>query len=54
MRYKNIPSISEYSHWNEEAASVWYAENRYDMMYPEDDYDDYDDYDDRDYYDDED
>lgn len=26
-----IPSISEYSHWNEEAEAMWYAENRYDM-----------------------
>jgi len=50
-RYRGdeIPSISDYSHHNEEAAAVWYAENRYDMMYagePMDDdpYDDYDDY----------
>lgn len=30
----DIPPVSDYSHWNEEAESMWYAENRYDMMYP--------------------
>lgn len=31
LRGDNIPSISDYSHWNEEAESMWYAENKYDM-----------------------
>ena len=41
--YAGIPTIEDYSHWNEEAPAVWYAENRYDMehagehMYDEDD-----------------
>lgn len=30
-RGDNIPSISDYAHHNEEAASIWYLENRYDM-----------------------
>ena len=30
-RGDNIPSVSEYAHWNEEAETMWYAENRYDM-----------------------
>lgn len=30
----DIPRVSDYSHYNEEAQQVWYAENRYDMMYP--------------------
>lgn len=39
----DIPPVSDYSHWNEEAESMWYAENRYDMMYPpEPDNDPYD------------
>lgn len=29
-----IPSIRDYSGWNEQAAEMWYNENRYDMMYP--------------------
>lgn len=28
---REIPTIADYSHWNEEAAQVWWAENRYDM-----------------------
>jgi hypothetical protein len=34
-RYRgdNIPSISDYSHWNEDAARVWYEENKYDMQH---------------------
>lgn len=40
----SIPSVSDYSHWNEDAQMMWYEENKYDMMYPpEDDYD-YDDW----------
>jgi hypothetical protein len=34
-RGDNIPSVSDYSHWNEEAEAVWYAENRYDMEHPD-------------------
>ena len=51
----DIPSISDYSHWGEEAAAVWYAENKYDMdhyddpNYDNDDfYEDYDDEEDED------
>ena len=29
-----IPTIADYSHYNEEAAAVWWAENRYDMENP--------------------
>jgi len=30
-RGDDIPPVSAYAHYNEEAQSVWYAENRYDM-----------------------
>lgn len=30
-RGDNIPDISEYSHWNEDAYYMWYQENKYDM-----------------------
>ena len=30
-RGDDIPPVSDYSHWNEEAEAVWYLENRYDM-----------------------
>jgi hypothetical protein len=30
-RGDNIPDVSAYSHYNEEAQAIWYAENRYDM-----------------------
>lgn len=48
-RGDNIPPISDYAHWNEDAYYMWYEENKYDMMYAdeiiEDDDDDrYDDY----------
>ena len=36
--------MSDYSHWNEDAELMWYQENRYDMMYGNDDYEDDDDY----------
>jgi hypothetical protein len=43
-RGDNIPPVSDYAHWNEEAYSMWYAENRYDMEHAdeeiEDDWDD--------------
>lgn len=43
-RGDNIPPVSDYAHWNEDAYAMWYAENRYDMEhadeiveeYPED------------------
>lgn len=34
MRYKDIPSIEDYSHWNEDAEYMWYQENKYDMDNP--------------------
>ena len=30
-RGDNIPPVSDYAHWNEEAEAMWYAENRYDI-----------------------
>jgi hypothetical protein len=48
-RYRgdNIPPVSDYAHWNEDAELMHHLENRYDMMYADepmdDDYDDYDD-----------
>lgn len=47
-RGDSIPPVSDYAHWNEEAESMWYAENRYDMMYADEELDyeedwDYDD-----------
>ncbi len=44
-RGDNIPPVSAYAHWNEDAERIWYEENRYDMMYAdeiieEDDYND--------------
>lgn len=42
-RGDNIPPISDYAHWNEDAERMWYEENRMDMLYwdepIEDDYD---------------
>lgn len=31
LRGDNIPPVSDYAHWNEDAERVWYEENRYDM-----------------------
>jgi len=51
-RGDDIPPVSSYAHWNEDAQAVWYLENRYDMehwdeeveeeddLYPPDDDDD--------------
>lgn len=53
-RYRgdNIPPVSDYAHWNEDAQLMHYLENRYDMMHADepldDDFDDYD-YDEDDY-----
>ena len=41
-RPREIPTIADYSHWNEEAAQVWWSENRYDMEHPEVFEDDFD------------
>ena len=51
-RYRGdeIPPVSDYAHWGEDAAMMHYQENRYDMMYAgeplddptEDDRDNYD------------
>ena len=30
-RGQDIPSVSDYSHWNEDAELMWYNENKYDM-----------------------
>lgn len=30
-RGDNIPTVAEYSHWNEDAYAMWYEENKYDM-----------------------
>ena len=30
-RGDNIPTVADYAHYGEEAAAVWYAENKYDM-----------------------
>lgn len=39
-RGDDIPSVSEYSHWNEEAEAIWYLENRYDMEHADEPLDD--------------
>jgi hypothetical protein len=46
-RGDDIPPVSDYAHWNEDAEFMWYQENKYDMehsdeiieddYYPEDD-----------------
>lgn len=45
-RGDNIPPVSDYAHWNEDAQLMWYQENRYDMEHADeivdDDQDDYD------------
>jgi|PlaIllAssembly_1097288.scaffolds.fasta_scaffold81269_3 hypothetical protein len=42
-RGDNIPSVSDYAHWNEEAEAMWYAENRYDMENADEILDDWED-----------
>jgi hypothetical protein len=41
-RYRgdNIPSVSDYAHWNEDAQLMWYQENRYDMEHADEPLDD--------------
>ena len=48
-RGDNIPPVSDYAHWNEDAQLMWYQENRYDMEYADEivEYED-----DRDFFDD--
>lgn len=42
-RGDEIPPVSDYAHWNEDAQLMWYEENKYDMQYAdeiiEDDWD---------------
>lgn len=42
-RGDNIPPVSDYAHWNEDAELMWYQENKYDMEHAdeivEEDYD---------------
>ena len=33
MTTRGIPPVSDYAHWNEDAELMWYEENKYDMMY---------------------
>lgn len=39
-RGDNIPPVSDYAHWNEEAYSMWYNENKYDMEHADEPLDD--------------
>lgn len=44
-RHREVSSIEDYSHWNEEAAIIKSREDKYDDYYAEEpDYDDYHDY----------
>jgi hypothetical protein len=45
-RGDDIPSVSEYAHWNEDAELMWFQENRSDMEYADEIIEDesYDDY----------
>ena len=31
-RGENVPPVSDYAHWNEDAQRMWYEENKYDMQ----------------------
>jgi hypothetical protein len=44
-RGDNIPPVSDYAHWNEDAELMWYNENKYDMEHADEIMDD--DFDDR-------
>jgi len=39
-RGDDIPPVSAYAHWNEDAQYMWYAENRYDMEHADEPIDD--------------
>lgn len=43
-RGDNIPPVSDYAHWNEDAEAVWFLENRYDMEHADELLDDPEDY----------
>ena len=45
-RGDNIPPVSDYDLWNEDAAAMHYLENKYDMEHADEIVDDYDDWDD--------
>lgn len=47
-RGDNIPPVSDYAHWNEDAQRIWYEENKYDMQHWDEEVDD-DPYQDDDY-----
>jgi hypothetical protein len=32
-RGDNIPPVSDYAHWNEDAQRIWWEENKYDMQH---------------------
>jgi len=42
-RGDDIPPVSSYAHWNEDAEAVWYLENRYDMEHWDEEVDEEDD-----------
>lgn len=39
-RGDDIPPVSDYAHWGEDAQTVWYEENKYDMMHADEIMDD--------------
>jgi hypothetical protein len=43
-RGDNIPPVSDYAHWNEDAELVWFMENRYDMEHADEIIEDDDDW----------
>jgi len=43
LRGDDIPPVSAYAHWNEDAERVWYEENRYDMEHWDEPVDDWED-----------
>ena len=38
-RGANSPSVSDDSHWNDDAQRIWYEENKYDMQYADEEMD---------------
>lgn len=54
FRGDDIPPVSDYAHWNEDAQLMWYQENRYDMEHAGEPLDDDDWYDTADDYDEDD
>lgn len=43
-RGDDIPPVSAYAHWGEDAEAVWYLENKYDMEHWDEEIEDPDDY----------